>query len=92
MTDPQPCRVIGVLDDGAASLSPTALALLRRADVVVGGSRTLTLLDDDIAPHAQRRAWLDCCGTRGRPNHRGAGHRRPAVPRHCQLPGIAPVH
>ena len=41
MTDPQPCRVIGVLDDGAASLSPTALALLRRADVVVGGSRTL---------------------------------------------------
>lgn len=55
MTDPQPCRVIGVLDDGAASLSPTALALLRRADVVVGGSRTLALLDDDIAPHAQRR-------------------------------------
>ncbi len=41
MTDPQPCRVIGVLDDGAASLSPTALALLRRADVVVGGSTTL---------------------------------------------------
>lgn len=55
MTDPQPCRVIGVLDDGTASLSPTALALLRRADVVVGGSRTLALLDDDIAPHAQRR-------------------------------------
>lgn len=55
MTDPQPCRVIGVLDDGASSLSPTALALLRRADVVVGGSRTLALLDDDIAPHAQRR-------------------------------------
>lgn len=55
MNDPQPCRVIGVLDDGAASLSPTALALLRRADVVVGGSRTLALLDDDIAPHAQRR-------------------------------------
>lgn len=55
MTDPQPCRVIGVLDDGAASLSPTALALLRRADVVVGGGRTLALLEDDIAPHAQRR-------------------------------------
>lgn len=55
MTDPQPCRVIGVLDDGAASLSPTALALLRRADWVIGGARTLALLDDDIAPHAQRR-------------------------------------
>ena len=50
MTDPQPCRVIGVLDDGAASLSPTALALLRRADVVVGGSRTLALLDDERDP------------------------------------------
>lgn len=55
MTDPQPCRVIGVLDDGAASLSPTALALLRRADWVIGGARTLALMDDDIAPHAQRR-------------------------------------
>ena len=55
MTDPQPCRVIGVLDDGAASLSSTALALLRRADWVIGGARTLALLDDDIAPHAQRR-------------------------------------
>lgn len=55
MTDPQPCRVIGVLDDGAASLSPTALALLRRADWVIGGARTLALLEDDIAPHAQRR-------------------------------------
>ena len=55
MTDPQPCRVIGVLDDGAASLSPTALALLRRADLVVGGARTLALLEDDIAPQAQRR-------------------------------------
>lgn len=55
MTDPQPCRVIGVLDDGAASLSATALAFLRRADWVIGGARTLALLDDDIAPHAIRR-------------------------------------
>jgi precorrin-6Y C5,15-methyltransferase (decarboxylating) len=28
--DPNRCRVIGVLDDGAASLSATALAHLRR--------------------------------------------------------------
>ena len=55
MTDPQPCRVIGVLDDGAASLSATALAFLRRADCVIRGARTLALLDDDIAPHAIRR-------------------------------------
>ncbi|EWS55192.1 MULTISPECIES: bifunctional cobalt-precorrin-7 (C(5))-methyltransferase/cobalt-precorrin-6B (C(15))-methyltransferase [unclassified Methylibium] len=54
MTDPQPCRVIGVLDDGAASLGATALAHLRRADVVIGGARTLALFDDDIAPQAVR--------------------------------------
>ena len=54
MTDPQPCRVIGVLDDGAASLSATALAFLRRADWVIGGARPLALLDGDIAPHAIR--------------------------------------
>jgi len=55
MTDPQPCRVIGVLDDGAASLGATALAHLRRADLVIGGARTLALFDDDIAPAAVRR-------------------------------------
>lgn len=55
MPDPQPCRIIGVLDDGAASLGATALALLRRADLVVGGTRALALFEDDIAPGATRR-------------------------------------
>lgn len=54
MTDPQPCRVIGVLDDGPASLGATALAFLRRADWVIGGARTLALFDDEIAPTAIR--------------------------------------
>ena len=54
-TDPQPCRVIGVLDDGAASLGAAALAHLRNADLVIGGARTLALFDDDIAPGAMRR-------------------------------------
>ncbi|WP_311222124.1 MULTISPECIES: precorrin-6y C5,15-methyltransferase (decarboxylating) subunit CbiE [unclassified Acidovorax] len=58
--DPQPCRVIGVLDDGAASLGATALALLRRADLVIGGTRMLALLEDDIAPHATRRDLTGC--------------------------------
>lgn len=58
--DPQPCRVIGVLDDGAASLGATALALLRRADLVIGGTRTLALLEDDIAPQAVRRDLTGC--------------------------------
>lgn len=59
MTDPQPCRVIGVLDDGIASLSATALVHLRTADVVIGGTRVLDLFEDEIAPSATR---LDLTG------------------------------
>ena len=53
--DPQPCRVIGVLDDGVASLNPTALAHLRNADLVIGGARALALFEAHIAPDAVRR-------------------------------------
>ena len=53
--DPQPCRVIGVLDDGVASLNPTALAHLRNADLVIGGARALALFEAQIAPDAVRR-------------------------------------
>lgn len=49
------CRVIGVLDDGVASLSQTALAHLQRAQLVIGGARTLALLADQIAPDAHQR-------------------------------------
>ena len=51
--DPNPCRVIGVLDDGVASLSATALAHLRTADVVIGGARTLALLRHAFKPQAR---------------------------------------
>jgi precorrin-6Y C5,15-methyltransferase (decarboxylating) len=44
LKDPNPCRVIGVLDDGVGSLSANARAYLRNADVVIGGERTLALL------------------------------------------------
>lgn len=54
LKDPNPCRVIGVLDDGAASLSPTALAYLRNADVVIGGARTLALFERECKPGAVR--------------------------------------
>ena len=57
--DPSPARIVGVLDDGAASLTATALAHLRHADVVIGGHRTLALFEDDIAPRARR---LDLTG------------------------------
>ncbi|HEX5392943.1 MAG TPA: precorrin-6y C5,15-methyltransferase (decarboxylating) subunit CbiE [Rhodocyclaceae bacterium] len=49
-----PCRIIGVLDDGAASLSAASLKHLREADCVVGGSRTLRLLADQINPEAEQ--------------------------------------
>lgn len=55
MTDPNPCRILGVLDDGAASLNATALAHLRTADLVIGGTRTLALLAGEIRPGADRR-------------------------------------
>lgn len=48
--DPNPCHVIGVLDDGMASLSATAGALIRSADVVIGGGRTLALFSDWFKP------------------------------------------
>jgi precorrin-6Y C5,15-methyltransferase (decarboxylating) len=50
--DPNPCRVIGVLDDGVASLNASALAYLRNADVVIGGARTLALLARELKPGA----------------------------------------
>ena len=52
--DPNPCRVIGVLDDGVASLNATALALLRSADVIIGGARTLALLEREFKSGAVR--------------------------------------
>ena len=52
MTDPNPCRIIGVLDDGPASLTPTALAHIRTADVIVGAPRTLALFDSQFKPGA----------------------------------------
>jgi len=52
--DPNPCRVIGVLDDGVASLNATALAYLRNADVVIGGARTLALLEREFKGSAVR--------------------------------------
>ena len=50
--DPNPCRVLGVLDDGIASLGPAARAYLQTADVVIGGTRTLALLNADIRAQA----------------------------------------
>lgn len=46
------CAIIGVLDNGCDGLTPHALKKLAQADVVIGGTRTLTLFS-----HALRK---DC--------------------------------
>ena len=50
LTDRNPCHVIGVLDDGPASLTPVALAYLCTADIVIGAPRTLALFADRLKP------------------------------------------
>ena len=49
------CRILGVLDDGINSLSQSALAHLRSAQLVIGGARTLQLLAVQISPDAVQR-------------------------------------
>lgn len=51
----EPCRIIGVLDDGPAGLTPRALAHIQRADLVIGSTRSLRLFANQIAPTAQTR-------------------------------------
>ncbi len=55
----EPCRIIGVLDDGIASLSPTALAHIEEAERVIGATRTLQLFSDYFSPQSER---LDLTG------------------------------
>ena len=52
---PNKCRVIGVLDDGVASLSRAALDHLKQAQLVIGGVRTLQLLGAQMDPAAEQR-------------------------------------
>ncbi len=50
-----PCRIVGVLDNGADGLSPRALAHIEAADLVIGGTRVLDLFAGRFSPHAERR-------------------------------------
>ena len=49
------CRILGVLDDGEASLGRAALTHLQTAQLVIGGARTLALFAAQIAPDALQR-------------------------------------
>lgn len=51
----EPCRIVGVLDNGAEGLTPDALASLRAADLVIGAGRTLSLFAGHLAEGAERR-------------------------------------
>ncbi|NPU93814.1 MAG: precorrin-6y C5,15-methyltransferase (decarboxylating) subunit CbiE [Gammaproteobacteria bacterium] len=52
---PPRCRIIGVLDDGVASLHATALHHIRHADLVIGAARTLQLFADEFRPGCETR-------------------------------------
>jgi len=54
------CAVLGVLDNGMESLASDAVTLLRQADVVIGGSRTLALFSDELKDDAQTRDLAGC--------------------------------
>ena len=49
------CRIIGVLDNGAAGLTADALRRINEAGLVIGATRTLNLLETDINVNAEQR-------------------------------------
>ncbi|OIR06092.1 putative cobalt-precorrin-6Y C(15)-methyltransferase [mine drainage metagenome] len=51
----EPCRIIGVLDNGVDGLTPVALAHLQLADMVIGAGRTLSLFESVLPAQAERR-------------------------------------
>lgn len=50
-----PAYIIGVLDNGVAGLSPQAVDYIRRADLVIGASRTLALFEAEFSQTARQR-------------------------------------
>ncbi|MDD5033788.1 MAG: precorrin-6y C5,15-methyltransferase (decarboxylating) subunit CbiE [Methylococcaceae bacterium] len=50
----EPCRIIGVLDDGPAGLTPIALRWIAEADRVIGASRTLALFAETLGENAEK--------------------------------------
>jgi len=48
------CRIIGVLDDGAESISTQTLEYIKNANIIIGGSRTLALFNSYYSTAAQQ--------------------------------------
>lgn len=51
----KPCQIIGVLDNGIDGLDPIALSHIKTADVIIGGSRTLSLFSNVFKQSAEQR-------------------------------------
>ncbi len=49
------CRIVGVLDDGIASLSANALLHIQNAQMIIGARRTLEIFQNQIAPTTEQR-------------------------------------
>ena len=58
----EPCRIIGVLDDGEQSLNAACLDHIRRAELIIGGQRTLSLLAHLFDGAARQRDLTGCLG------------------------------
>ena len=53
-TNPR-CRIVGVLDDGIASLSANALLHIQKAQMIIGARRTLDLFQDQMSLQTLQR-------------------------------------
>nr|VFJ50067.1 MAG: precorrin-6Y C5,15-methyltransferase (decarboxylating) [Candidatus Kentron sp. DK] len=52
---PNPCRIIGILDNGAEGLPPRTLDHLRQAELIIGGTRALALFANEFSAGAETR-------------------------------------
>ena len=50
-----PCKIIGILDNGLEGLSQSALRDIQSADLVIGGARTLTMVESETKAHCEMR-------------------------------------
>ena len=55
MNSPEPCALIGILDDGHAGLGDAARHRIAAADLVIGAGRTLELVRPHLAPTTECR-------------------------------------
>ncbi|MDC9729906.1 MAG: precorrin-6y C5,15-methyltransferase (decarboxylating) subunit CbiE [Methyloprofundus sp.] len=49
------CKIIGVLDNGAESLTPASLNALQQADIVIGAQRTLLLFAKQLSAQTEQK-------------------------------------